>query len=294
MKHINGLLKPTPGLGDGRREGHPRDVSTATLARKVGIAFQNPDHQLFSDSVENEVTFALKNFGFDERADREAARLGAGFFGLEAVSKVLAAVLSGGEKKRLTLACILAWDPEVVVLDEPTVGQDALQKEKLAEIFRMLHSTGKTIIIVSHDVEFLWTLQPRLLVMKQGSGRRGRALLDCDARQGAPRGREGHPAPAGPALRRARRSRPERPFLDVSDARSWIGRGEGLDDVLARRRVPLQEGGLPVPQARPPRQAPRLDRVLRPLAGRVLGDRDRRGAARRSSSSQPSPGRSRG
>ena len=56
-----------------------------------------------------------------------------------------------------------------MVLDEPTVGQDAIQKEKLAEIIKLLHSAGKTIITVSHDVEFLWTLQPRLLVMKQGS-----------------------------------------------------------------------------------------------------------------------------
>ena len=77
-------------------------------------------------------------------------------------------MLSGGEKKRLTLACILAWDPEVVVLDEPTVGQDALQEEKLAQIFRLLQSTGKTIVLVSHDVEFLWPIQPRLVVMSGG------------------------------------------------------------------------------------------------------------------------------
>src|SRR5207244_11358671 len=74
----------------------------------------------------------------------------------------------GGEKKTLTLACILAWDPEVVILDEPTVGQDAIQKEKLSAIIKMLTSTRKTTIIVSHDVEFIWPLQPRLVVMSQG------------------------------------------------------------------------------------------------------------------------------
>ena len=167
VRHINGLLKPTRGtvVVDGV---DTRKTTTATLSRKVGIAFQNPDHQLFSESVENEVSFAMRNFGFAEELVAKRLDWALNFFGLEQYRKSSPLVLSGGEKKRLTLACILAWDPEVVVLDEPTVGQDALQKEKLAQIFRMLQSTGKTIIIVSHDVEFLWPIQPRLVVMSGG------------------------------------------------------------------------------------------------------------------------------
>ena len=197
-------------------------MSTAALARKVGIAFQNPDHQLFSDSVENEITFALKNFGFDEALIEKRLDWALGFFGLEEYRKSSPLILSGGEKKRLTLASILAWDPDVVVLDEPTVGQDAIQKEKLAEITRMLHSAGKTIIIVSHDVEFLWTLQPRLLVMKQGSGGRGRARARRSCTTGRSSRARGSPSHSWSSSTTGFESRPDRPFLDVS-------RGQGLD-----------------------------------------------------------------
>lgn len=221
VKHINGLLKPTRGsvLVDG---AETRQATAAYLSRKVGIAFQNPDHQLFSESVESEVSFAMKNFGFAEEVISQRLDWALNFFGLQEYRSSSPLVLSGGEKKRLTLACILAWDPEVVVLDEPTVGQDALQKEKLAQIIRMLRSTGKTIVVVSHDIEFLWPIQPRLVVMSRGrvvaDGEMGRVMADLALLEGA--------RVTQPQLLRvysALRRRPERPFLDVLDARDWIG-----------------------------------------------------------------------
>jgi len=224
VRHINGLLKPTKGsvLVDGV---DTRETTTATLSRKVGIAFQNPDHQLFSESVENEVTFALTNFGFAEELVAKRLDWALGFFGLEEYRKSSPLVLSGGEKKRLTLACILAWDPEAVVLDEPTVGQDSLQKQKLAQIFKMLQSTGKTIIIVSHDVEFLWPIQPRLLVMSGGrvvaDGEISKIMAERELLEGA--------RVTQPQLLRlysGLRSRPASPFLDVNEAREWIGGGQ--------------------------------------------------------------------
>ena len=224
VKHINGLLKPTSGsvTVDGK---NTRDVSTAALARNVGIAFQNANQQLFSDSVENEITYALKNFGFDPGLIQKRLDWALGFFGLEEYRKSSPLILSGGEKKRLTLASILAWDPDVVVLDEPTVGQDAIQKEKLAEIIKLLHSAGKTIITVSHDVEFLWTLQPRLLVMKQGSvvgdGPCATVMKDRMLLEGA---RVSQPQLV--QLYDAMNVRPDQPFRDVSEARAWIERGK--------------------------------------------------------------------
>jgi energy-coupling factor transport system ATP-binding protein len=228
VKHTTGLLKPTRGsvFVDGV---DTRNTTTATLSRKVGIAFQNPDHQLFSESVEHEVSFAMKNFGFAD--DLVANRLdwALNFFGLEQYRKSSPLILSGGEKKRLTLACILAWDPEVIVLDEPTVGQDALQKEKLAQIFRMLQSTGKTIIVVSHDVEFLWPIQPRLLVMSGGKvvadGGISKIMADRELLDGA--------RVTQPQLLRLHshlRDAPPDPFLDVIQARDWI------DGIRSRRR----------------------------------------------------------
>jgi energy-coupling factor transport system ATP-binding protein len=221
VRHINGLLKPTKGsvLVEGT---DTRETTTATLSRKVGIAFQNPDHQLFSESVENEVRFAMKNFGFAEDLVSQRLDWALKFFGLEQYRKSSPLVLSGGEKKRLTLACILAWDPDVVVLDEPTVGQDALQKEKLAQIFKLLQSTGKTIIIVSHDVEFLWPIQPRLVVMSGGKvvadGKISQIMGDRELLEGA--------RVTQPQLLRLYQgitSRPATPFLDVLEARDWIG-----------------------------------------------------------------------
>jgi len=167
VKHVTGLLKPETGnvLVDGV---DTRETSTAQLSRKVGVAFQNPDHQLFSESVEEEMSFALRNFGFPPPLVEQRVKWGLELFGLEEYRKSSPLVLSGGEKKRLTLACILAWDPEVVILDEPTVGQDSIQKEKLAGTIRMLTSSGKTVVVVSHDIEFLWPMQPRVVVMKAG------------------------------------------------------------------------------------------------------------------------------
>ncbi len=97
VKHINGLLKPTTGSVSVNGK-NTRDVSTATLAREVGIAFQNPDHQLFSESVENEITYALKNFGFDSGVIQRRLDWALGFFGLEEYRKSSPLILSGGRR----------------------------------------------------------------------------------------------------------------------------------------------------------------------------------------------------
>jgi energy-coupling factor transport system ATP-binding protein len=167
VKHVTGLLKPSSGMV--LVDGEPTSqTSTASLSRRVGVAFQNPDHQLFSESVEEEMAFGLRNFGFAHDLVEKRVAWGLELFGLTEYRKSSPLILSGGEKKRLTLACILAWDPDVVILDEPTVGQDSIQKEKLAQTIGMLKSAGKTVIVVSHDIEFLWPIQPRVIVMKGG------------------------------------------------------------------------------------------------------------------------------
>jgi energy-coupling factor transport system ATP-binding protein len=222
VRHINGLLKPATGsvTVDGQ---DTKQTSTAQLARKVGVAFQNPDHQIFSESVENEVSFALRNFGFEQSLIEERVNWALGFFGLEVYRKSSPLTLSGGEKKRLTLASILAWDPSLVILDEPTVGQDAVQKAKLAEIARDLNASGKTLVIVSHDVEFLWGLQPRVVVMRQGrvvgDGPCARVMLDR-AMLSAARVTQ----PQLVRLYERLDSRPESPFLDVPDAFGWVSK----------------------------------------------------------------------
>ena len=225
VKQVTGLLKPTSGsvLVDGE---DTKSTSTAKLSRKVGVAFQNPDHQLFSESVEEEMAFALRNFGFAPAVVQQRVAWGLELFGLEEYRKSSPLVLSGGEKKRLTLACILAWDPDVVILDEPTVGQDSIQKEKLVGTIGMLRSAGKTVVVVSHDIEFLWPVQPRVVVMKSG-----RVVGDGPARTlMLERGLLETARVVQPQLvelYQGLKRRPEEPFVDPLEARRWVEEAAG-------------------------------------------------------------------
>lgn len=223
VKHMTGLLKPSSGevLVDGVLT---TKTSTAQLSRKVGVAFQNPDHQLFSESVNEEMSFALRNFGFAPDVVKQRVSWGLELFELERYRESSPLILSGGEKKRLTLACILAWDPAVVVLDEPTVGQDSIQKERLGGTIRMLSSSGKTVVVVSHDIEFLWPLQPRVVIMKSGrvvgDGPASTAMLDSAVLESA---RVAQPEMVSFYEEIARK--PERPFVDPLEAARWVEGG---------------------------------------------------------------------
>lgn len=167
VKHFNGLLKPTEGkvLVDGV---DTKETSVAKLARKVGFVFQNPDHQLFCETVENEVSFALRNFGWDKETIRRRVDWALNLLGLKKYRKVSPFMLSGGERKRVALASVLAWDPEIVILDEPTIGQDHNQKEKLRQFIVQLNSQEKTVIIVTHDIEFVAECKPKVVLMTEG------------------------------------------------------------------------------------------------------------------------------
>ena len=167
VKHFNGLLKPTRGevVVDGVST---REVSVAQLARKVGFVFQNPDHQLFCESVEDEVAFALQNFGFEENAVKKRVDWALNLLDVTQYRQTSPFMLSGGERKRVALASVLAWEPQVVILDEPTIGQDHQQKEKLRQFIVQLNAQKKTVIVVTHDVEFVAECGPRVVLMTEG------------------------------------------------------------------------------------------------------------------------------
>lgn len=177
VKHFNGLLKPSKGevFVD---EVNTRKVSIASLARKVGFVFQNPDHQLFCETAEEEIAFALKNFGFEEATVKSRVTWALNLLGLTQYRQTSPFMLSGGERKRLALASVLAWDPKVVVLDEPTIGQDYQQKEKLRQFIVQLNAQGKTVIVVTHDVEFVADCGPRVVLMAEG-----KIVADGDAKE---------------------------------------------------------------------------------------------------------------
>jgi len=168
VKHFNGLLKPSEGTV--RMDGvETTKTSVAALSRNAGFVFQNPDHQLFSETVEEEISFALKNFGFDEETIEERITWALNLLGLVQYRKTSPFLLSGGERKRVALASVLAWNPETLILDEPTIGQDYQQKEKLRQFIVQMQAQGKTVVIVTHDVEFVAECNPRVVLMKEGA-----------------------------------------------------------------------------------------------------------------------------
>jgi energy-coupling factor transport system ATP-binding protein len=167
VKHFNGLLKPTSGqvLVEG---ADTKKVSVASLSRNVGFVFQNPDHQLFSETVEEEIAFGLRNFGFKEGVIDKRIEWALNLLALAQYRKTSPFMLSGGERKRVALASVLAWDPKMLILDEPTIGQDYEQKEKLRQFIMQMKTQEKTIITVTHDVEFVAECDPRVLLMREG------------------------------------------------------------------------------------------------------------------------------
>ncbi len=167
VKHFNGLLKPSQGKV--KINGvETTKSSVATLARNVGFVFQNPDHQLFSETVEEEISFALKNFGFESKIIEERVTWALNLLSLSQYRKTSPFLLSGGERKRVALASVLAWDPNTLILDEPTIGQDHEQKEKLRQFIIQMQTQGKTVVTVTHDVEFVAECNPRVVLMKEG------------------------------------------------------------------------------------------------------------------------------
>jgi energy-coupling factor transport system ATP-binding protein len=167
VKHFNGLLRPQSGRIT-FEDVDITDLSVAALARKVGLVFQNPDDQLFSENVEKEISFALDNFGFEKDVVEKRVGWSLNLLDIEKYRESSPFILSGGERKRVALASVLAWDPDVVVLDEPTIGQDYRQKERLRHFLVQLRTQGKTIIIVTHDVEFVAECEPRIVLMAEG------------------------------------------------------------------------------------------------------------------------------
>jgi energy-coupling factor transport system ATP-binding protein len=167
IKHFNGLLRPQSG----RVILDSIDISkksVAELSKSIGLVWQNPDHQLFLNTCKEEVLFGLRNLGYNkeeasERCIRTFSRLD-----LEGFAERSPFTLSGGERKRLALATVLATEPRILALDEPTTGQDAGQKDKLARLLMELNKKGRTVIVVTHDIEFVIEYFPRTIAMSNG------------------------------------------------------------------------------------------------------------------------------
>lgn len=166
-KHLNGLLRPLEGqvlVGDWDTRQH----TVGQMAHRVGYLFQNPDEQLFARSVRAEVSFGPKNLGFSDAVATKLVGEALEVCGLTDVSDANPYDLHVGKRKMVALASVLAMDVPVLVLDEPTTGQDARNVERMGEIVQDVSRQGKTVVAITHDIDFAAEQFERMLVMRQG------------------------------------------------------------------------------------------------------------------------------
>lgn len=167
VRHWNGLLRPTAGrvLVDGTETANRR---VAELARIVGMTFQDPDRQLFAGTCRREVAFGARNAGLRGR-ELEAAVVGAlDAVGLAEPADVNPYDLGGSKRRLLAIASVLAMRTPVVVLDEPTMGLDATERERVAAVIASLAAEGRTLVAISHDPTFIATAFDRVVRLAAG------------------------------------------------------------------------------------------------------------------------------
>jgi len=182
VKHFNGLLKPTKG--DVRVHGvRTKDTTVAELAKNVGFVFQDPNDHLFADTVEEEVAFTLRNSGFEEGERRQVVDRMLQKFDLTPYRHQYPRALSGGEKQRVALASVLAAQPEVFVMDEPTRGMDHRLKTGLMSFLNEYRDGGRVVILVTQDVEMVARYVDRVILLSEGQvvvdGSRREALSEA-------------------------------------------------------------------------------------------------------------------
>lgn len=167
VKHLNGLLKPTGGSV----VVHGMDTkssSVADLAHHTAYVFQNPDHQLFNQTVEEEIAFGPRNLGWSEAQVKEAVERAIGLSGLGPWREETPLSLERGLKQILILACVIAMDVDIFVVDEPTTGLSKSYKDRIGGILDQLNRNGKTILLVTHDMQFVAEHAKKIWVVQDG------------------------------------------------------------------------------------------------------------------------------
>jgi energy-coupling factor transport system ATP-binding protein len=172
MQHINGLLQPTSGQMHVGTEviTHKKNRHLATIRAHIGYVFQNAQYQLFAASVLEDVMYGPLNFGFSASEAKQAALDALACVGVpEVLYERYPFDLSGGQMRKVALAGALAYNPEVLILDEPSVGLDPLATEEMMALFnRLYEDNNKSLIFITHDMELVAKLARRVLVFSAG------------------------------------------------------------------------------------------------------------------------------
>lgn len=166
VKLMNGLLRPTKGqvLIDGKET---KSLTTAQMAKRVGYVFQNPDDQIFQESIEKEIAFGPKKQKLAAAIVQERVHEAAELCGLLDVLKEHPYNLPYSKRKFITIAAVMAMDPEVIILDEPTAGQDRESTELLGKLIKGLTAKNKAVITITHDMDFVIKEFQRVLVFAE-------------------------------------------------------------------------------------------------------------------------------
>ncbi len=165
VKHFNRLLSPTGGDVIVRGK-NTKDCSIAALACDVGLVFQNPDHMFFADTVREEIAYGVKNLGIEH--GNEVIESALGDAGLTESADLYPRWLSRGERQRLGIACVVAMQPGIIVLDEPTTGLDGYEAILVINILKKLQEKGHTIIIITHNRDIAEHCADRIITMEGG------------------------------------------------------------------------------------------------------------------------------
>ena len=177
LQHLNALLQPTSGqvkIGDRVIQAGRKNKHLKPIRQKVGIVFQFPEHQLFEETVEKDICYGPMNFGVPEEEAKRRARQAAKTVGLpEEVLQKSPFDLSGGQMRRVAIAGVLAMEPEVLVLDEPTAGLDPRGRREIMDLFYHLHQEKKmTTVLVTHSMEDAALYADEIVIMHQGKLKR--------------------------------------------------------------------------------------------------------------------------
>jgi len=167
VKHLNGLLKPASGsvhIGD----WDTRQRSVAQLAARVGYVFQNPDDQLFQSKVRDEVAFGPKNLGWDPQRIEEQINKALEMLRISETADTHPYDLSPSQRKLVAMAAVLAMDAPILIFDEPTTGQDYAAVQLIGKVVDDLSQQGKTMVIISHDIDFCAEHSGWVVVMSEG------------------------------------------------------------------------------------------------------------------------------
>ncbi|MDR2513786.1 MAG: energy-coupling factor transporter ATPase [Christensenellaceae bacterium] len=170
VQHFNGLIRPSQGkvLVNGLELSDPK-TSLKEVRRQVGLVFQYPEYQLFEESVELDIGFGPKNLGLPK--DEIAARVRQALADVHLPEELLQRSpfdLSGGQKRRVAIGGVLAMEPSILILDEPTAGLDPRGREEILSLIQGWHRKGRTIVMVSHSMDDVSRLAERVYVMSQG------------------------------------------------------------------------------------------------------------------------------